>query len=44
MEENAFIDNRLANFSHLIFRVKERSDQIKYVNRWCKLYAWKKPI
>lgn len=39
MNNNAFIDNNRANFSHLIVRVKDPEDQNKYVNQWRKKYV-----
>ncbi len=38
MNNNAFIDSDIANFGHLLYRVKDKSEQEKYVNRWNQHY------
>lgn len=39
MSHYCFIKDRYANFGHLIYRVREISEQDKYVNRWTKAYT-----
>ncbi|MDO9052416.1 MAG: hypothetical protein Q7U37_00550 [Gallionella sp.] len=39
MRNFAFIDNNNTNFGHLIQRVSEKNDQIKFVNQWSQHYA-----
>lgn len=39
MNNNAFIDSHLANFSHLLYRVRDKKDQDKYVNKWNQHYV-----
>ena len=39
MSSNAFIDSDLANFGHLLYRVRDKKEQDKYVNRWNQHYV-----
>lgn len=39
MSDYYFIKDRYANFGHLIYRVRDVSEQDRYVNRWTKIYT-----
>lgn len=39
MNKYAFIKDRYANFSHLIYRVSDEKEQDKYVDRWTRIYT-----
>ncbi|MGY6462066.1 hypothetical protein ACXIUK_22300, partial [Vibrio parahaemolyticus] len=39
MSDYYFIKDRYANFGHLLYRVRDVSEQDKYVNKWTRTYT-----